>query len=594
MKTYRFSSRSSTARSPVASQTRQSHPKMLSIESSNQRLLQKKSDIDSDGDLLEREADQVAGQVMRMPDPAVQRKSNCSCGATCPTCTANSNTHLGLMRKEANTGSASFAAPSTVSDAVRSPGQPLDAATRAFMEPRFGHDFSRVRIHNDGKAAESARSVDALAYTVGDHVVFAKGQYSPNSQSGQRLLAHELTHVVQQRKAGKRIQRARNHELENDPTTAPAMSCPVATTSPSGVSLDITFGRGSYALSPDEITGIDNFVHNWHSTAVAEPVRIDGYASIDGSPATNWPLSCQRAEAVAHALMHPSDGSPGIPADNIELFANGETEQFSTGLAPNRRATVHIPSSPSAPPTPTPTPTPSQLNVVPCRSLPKQIFNRGGCGSGSDFTHHDFPSLSGVGRAGRALVWQADNLSTDFRLRNDMRTELGVLGGSEGFRMVSHFAGGTGSKLTHDSTSPLGGDALSSPTFRSLNTAVASEIDTRLRSMAGSGTVDCNALNLTGATLPAVSFGFSDTWRLKGIIGGTQGLRIRMTRFRVDPATRRYSIGLQYLICDDFGVDTSDLYSPGLAAFWVLQHRRSGNLPFINELDLSKTASGTL
>ena len=64
------------------------------------------------------------------------------------------------------------------------------------MESRFGHDFSQVRVHRDAKAAESARAVNALAYTVGEDVVFGTGQYAPGSSTGQRLLAHELTHVV--------------------------------------------------------------------------------------------------------------------------------------------------------------------------------------------------------------------------------------------------------------------------------------------------------------------------------------------------------------------------------------------------------------
>src|SRR5205085_3153068 len=70
--------------------------------------------------------------------------------------------------------------------------------TRTFMEPRFGHDFSRVRVHADGRAAESARSVNALAYTVGEDLVFGAGQYAPGTSAGKRLLAHELSHVVQQ------------------------------------------------------------------------------------------------------------------------------------------------------------------------------------------------------------------------------------------------------------------------------------------------------------------------------------------------------------------------------------------------------------
>jgi Domain of unknown function (DUF4157) len=86
----------------------------------------------------------------------------------------------------------------TVQQVLNSPGRPLDVATRSFMESRFGHHFSQVRVHTDAQAAESARSVRALAYTVGRDVVFGSGQYAPDSNLGQKLLAHELTHVVQQ------------------------------------------------------------------------------------------------------------------------------------------------------------------------------------------------------------------------------------------------------------------------------------------------------------------------------------------------------------------------------------------------------------
>src|SRR2546425_5290586 len=88
--------------------------------------------------------------------------------------------------------------PPIVYDVLSSPGQPLDAGTRAFMEPRFRQDFSQVRVHTDAKAAESARAVNALAYTIGRDVVFGAGQYAPGTDEGRKLLAHELTHVVQQ------------------------------------------------------------------------------------------------------------------------------------------------------------------------------------------------------------------------------------------------------------------------------------------------------------------------------------------------------------------------------------------------------------
>ena len=94
--------------------------------------------------------------------------------------------------------SASAGVPSIVQDVLRSSGQPLDNDTRAFMEARFGHNFSSVRVHTDGKAVQSAQAVSALAYTVGPDIVLGDGQLSTRSKHGRRLLAHELAHVVQQ------------------------------------------------------------------------------------------------------------------------------------------------------------------------------------------------------------------------------------------------------------------------------------------------------------------------------------------------------------------------------------------------------------
>jgi Domain of unknown function (DUF4157) len=88
--------------------------------------------------------------------------------------------------------------PPIVHEVLRSPGQPLDAATRAFLEPRFGHDFSEVRVHTDAKASKSVRAVNARAYTVGNDIVFGDGQFNPKTYAGQELVAHELAHVAQQ------------------------------------------------------------------------------------------------------------------------------------------------------------------------------------------------------------------------------------------------------------------------------------------------------------------------------------------------------------------------------------------------------------
>ena len=114
-----------------------------------------------------------------------------------------------VQRKAVNNGSVE-AAPPAVEKTIQSAGQPLDRATLNFMETRFGHDFSQVRIHADAEAAASAKSVNASAYTVGKDIVFGTGQYSPRTQEGRRLLAHELTHVVQQQVGvvSRRVQRA--------------------------------------------------------------------------------------------------------------------------------------------------------------------------------------------------------------------------------------------------------------------------------------------------------------------------------------------------------------------------------------------------
>ena len=93
-------------------------------------------------------------------------------------------------------------APGAVHAVLAASGEPLDAASRSWFEPRFGHDFSAVRIHTGAEAAASARAVNAAAYTVGPHIVFGERQFNPGTSAGDRLLAHELAHVVQQRWSG--------------------------------------------------------------------------------------------------------------------------------------------------------------------------------------------------------------------------------------------------------------------------------------------------------------------------------------------------------------------------------------------------------
>jgi Domain of unknown function (DUF4157) len=114
--------------------------------------------------------------------------------------------HHSLLQRRDTSGNQEVDLPrATISpiikDALEASGQPLDTDTRTLMESRFGHDFSNVRVHHDTQAGESAATVHSLAYTIGQNIVFGAGQYAPRTTEGRRLLAHELTHVVQQKKA---------------------------------------------------------------------------------------------------------------------------------------------------------------------------------------------------------------------------------------------------------------------------------------------------------------------------------------------------------------------------------------------------------
>ena len=141
------------------------------------------------------------GQLSSARGRVLQRK--CACGKNTAgggECGKCADGEKRLQRRAAREGSDArdAAATDAVGDVLRSSGSPLDSSTRSFFESRFGQDFSRVRVHTDARAQESARRVNALAYTVGRDVAFGAGQYAPASVEGRRLIAHELAHVVQQ------------------------------------------------------------------------------------------------------------------------------------------------------------------------------------------------------------------------------------------------------------------------------------------------------------------------------------------------------------------------------------------------------------
>ena len=586
--------------------------------SSETSELQPKLEVNTPGDEFEQEADRVADQVMRMPEPGLQRA--CSCGGKCPECSEEKRGGLQVQTKrEESQGPSEPTAPPIVHDVLASSGRPLDSAARAFMEPRFGFDFSQVRVHAGPAAAESARSVQARAYTVGNQVVFGEGQYA--GTEGRKLLAHELTHVIQQGGgSGSGLRRSVVSAPESEepmpageggrtvrgravppprrraaaiprPEVCPPpseMVCPEATTSPGAVVETLIFPVNEWRLDASMKARIDALVVSWRAGGGSVVVRVDGYASAEGPCDYNWNLSCRRAESVRAELVTPSDGSPGVPAGSIDRFAHGESAEAGAALAPNRQATISIPTPPPPPPAPT------------C-PLPVRLGSARGCGGGSDFTHFDFPSLS-LGSELKLAAWATAHgrgpsrwSVTNFECEVEMDGVLSGLAGGAGHAAFARFAAGTGGTATHGPGSTLGTLALAAPEFAATLAAVQRVIETQLAVQAASGTLDPCALSVTPPTTHFASRHFYSPGALKTIIGGTQGEQLFATAFTGDIPTRTYTIGLRFLLCDDFGVDEADLYAPGLFGFWVLQHERSASLytPFINELDLPVTVSGT-
>jgi hypothetical protein len=264
--------------------------------------LQPKLVVSEPGDALEQEADRVAEAVMAggrvggvgvAEAPGLQR-----CGAipadACPC----------------------HDAPAEVGEVLRSPGEGLDGETRSQMEPRFGRDFGEVRVHRDGRAAASARAVNALAYTVGRDIVFGAGQYTPGTVAGRRLLAHELTHVVQQQAglAAYRLQRA-----ETDTST-----CAALTDSKSDVNTVINVAlskaRSNAGSPPNADKVIDGlFDILAKNTSVGRSAIEDWAANLPAAKVKLPPQSSTKYKGVTYGIW----SNPIFPILNPSMKVNG-------------------------------------------------------------------------------------------------------------------------------------------------------------------------------------------------------------------------------------------------------------------------------
>lgn len=315
----------------------------------------------------------------RLGGVGIQRA--CSCG-DCPACIAKRQAGpLPLQRKAKEHGGVrESGAPPDIHEVLRSPGTPLDGPTRASMEPHFGQDLSGVRIHTDSQAAHSARSIQALAYTVGKDVVFGSGQFSPQTDAGRGLLAHELTHVVQQ--GATNGSSAPQHRLEigspDDVYEQEAERMAASVTGHSGQALHtdpstsrsrhpviqracgptgIGVPKGVTPAGPEFVSGdifrflvnCDDFVPDAEPSILmfaemipeGSTVEIHGYASVDGPEAFNANLSAARSLVARDFLVEG-----GIAASRITgMFGHGATK----GPVNDRRSVVVVVKQAAAP-----------------------------------------------------------------------------------------------------------------------------------------------------------------------------------------------------------------------------------------------------
>lgn len=330
-------------------------------------------------DPAEIEADQIADKVMRMPDQESAHTNSNGKNASpinnvanpsaihrkCDACEDEEEVTETLQRKEGSTAAPDPPPgdpPPTIKNVISSGGRLLDADTRSFFEPRFGIDLGHVRIHADSAAVQSARSINAKAYTLGSNIVFAKSEYQPEADGGKRLVAHELAHVVQQG-TGKiqQLQRQQADQPASEDDSAPPrstmisraetcpppdnMSCTPATDSPGAVTNTITFLQNEHLLNGRQQEEIEAAAGPWNDVGGLVTVRIDGYASAEGECGYNWELSCRRAQSIAMVLEHPAD-SLGVPSGSVELFAHGEDNEFGSALPENRKVTISFPGAP--------------------------------------------------------------------------------------------------------------------------------------------------------------------------------------------------------------------------------------------------------
>ncbi|HEX3126494.1 MAG TPA: DUF4157 domain-containing protein [Thermoanaerobaculia bacterium] len=340
--------------------------------------IQPKLTLGAPNDPFEKEADRVADQVMRMPEPGEVVQRTCSACAKekeeehvqrkCAECEKEEKSAGTIQRcscaeedEVQRQGDGQDTTPSLdpqVASGIEtlrgSRGTPLSGDLRGFYEPRLGRDLSQVRLHTGANAGGLARSIQARAFTVGNDIAFAPGQFSPSTHSGRQLLAHELTHVIQQQPGTARrspentVQREdekgdKEKESKPEPDCSaaprglgfkkPAPDCPTKPDRDIGLlGKHFHFCLDSDVLVAESAATVAAFVKQQPADA---RFLVHGYSSRDGAADYNFRLACHRANRMAGLLA-----DAGVTPGRVQTASKGPTDEFPGGPEFNRVAVV--------------------------------------------------------------------------------------------------------------------------------------------------------------------------------------------------------------------------------------------------------------
>jgi hypothetical protein len=319
--------------------------------------IQAKLRIGESNDIYEQEADRVADEVMRMPEQQVQQQPeeekdavlNDSEGTIQPKPLADQITPLvqrqvepqeeekeeeeEILQTKEISGQPHEVTPDLESriQALKGGGQPLSKSERAFFEPRFGYDFSEVRVHTDVDAFRLARSVNARAFTVGRDIYFGVGRYSPNTSPGKKLLAHELTHVVQQNGTA-------NTGVTHTGTFANHGSCVQRTVSNQMLTIrdNLTYGIFDWAITDAEAHEVLMILKNiLNDTDLADTVAVMEQEGLVDRLFDNVSEDEQNREVETLERIHRM-------RVHIRTARHGETEVTMTAVGPCTPEQMHL------------------------------------------------------------------------------------------------------------------------------------------------------------------------------------------------------------------------------------------------------------